>query len=134
MGRAAVRSRDEGGDALADVIISRRDIEDRSCVAVNVDEPGRDDLAANVEHTTSPLGDGLRDSNDCVASNRNIGLVPGIARSIDDPAVAEQQIVGRALGTRKGGEQDRNETSPRHYRSPCGLVAALVSAFQRIAV
>ena len=101
---------------------------------VNVDKPGRDDLAANVEHTTSPLGDGLRDSNDRIASNRDIGLIPGIARSIDDPTVAEQQIVGRALGTREGGEQDRNERGPRHYRSPCGLAAALVSAFQRIAV
>ena len=94
--RSAVGPFDQRRDALPDVIVRGRQLEDvLARVVVDVDEPGRHDLAVRVDHARRRLCNRRRDARDRVAAHRDVGAIPRAAGAVDDAAVADDEIVGR---------------------------------------
>ena len=117
--RTAVRPLDQRRHALPHVVVGGRDLEDPAPrVRVNVDEAGRHDQAAHVDHARRGLGDERGDAGDGVALDGDVGSIPWAAGAVDDPAVSEHQIVGGRLGAHCAREQQGHEhdtTHPRDY-------------------
>src|SRR5262245_48970914 len=78
---------------------------------MNIDEPWRDHLIADVDNPRSRFRDRWRDMHDRIASNGNIALVPRAAAAINDPAVAQYQVVRGCLS---GENCDTRQEAQRH--------------------
>ncbi len=123
--RAPVRALQEGRDALAHVVVSRRNaIETAPGMTVDVDEAGRDDLAADIDDARGRVPDGGCDADDRVSLDGHVGAVPGIAAAVHDPAVPQHELIRRRLCTRRQDDQcagDRRRRRrcqmPRHAQS-----------------
>ena len=100
--RAAVGSFDHRRDALPDVVVRGRQLEDvLARVVVDVDEPGRHDLTARVDHARGRLGNRRCNERDRVAAHADIGAIPRAAGSVDDAAVPDDEVERlRRLGVR----------------------------------
>ena len=93
------------GDALPHVVVGGRHLEDAAArVRVDVDEPGRDDLAGGVDHARGRRLDARRDADDGVAAHRDVAEIPRAAGAVDDPAVADDEIVEGRLRARRGDQ------------------------------
>ena len=109
--RRAVSADHVGGDPLPHEALDHR-IGEEGAVAmrVNVDEPGRDDQTATVDHAHGAHGDARGDGGDSVAGDREVGLEARPARSVDDRAAAEEQVgVAAAEADERWGAGQRGE-------------------------
>lgn len=75
-------------------------------VFVQADEPRRDDLSRRVDHPTGRGRAEAPDRHDPVAPDADVGLVPGVARAVENPPVPDDHVVGRLLGGSGRGEED----------------------------
>ena len=92
---------DDGGDALADLRQHlRRRQDDLIVVRMHVDESGRDDPAAGVEHDRALLRQLRPDRDDALALDAHIGSEAHGAAAIDDGPAAQQQ--GGWIGAVRG--------------------------------
>jgi hypothetical protein len=73
-------------------------------MGVNINEARRNHQADDVDDPGGRLGNGGRDAHDPIAADSEIGPVSGVAAAVDDAAVAEQQVIGRALSGRELSE------------------------------
>src|SRR5690606_41755323 len=102
-GRTAVGSFDQCRYALAHVVVRGRALEDATArMRVDVDEAGRDDLTRDVDDACRLRVDPRRDPNDLITAHRDVADIPRVARAVDDATVAEQEIVMRGSGGRRG--------------------------------
>ena len=108
--RRSIRPFDERRDALADIVVGGRHVEDAAArVGVNVDEPGRNRLAGGVDDPRRRRIDPPADPGNRVAANGDVASIPGAAGAVDDPAVLDDQIVRRRLGTGSGRRQRKKD-------------------------
>ena len=125
--RAPVRALHQGRDALTHVVVGRRHaVETAPGVTVDVDEAGRDDLAAHVDDARGRVRDGWCDADDRVSLDGHVGAVPGIAASVHDPAVPQHELIRRRLCARRQDDQGagdrgrrRRRQMPRHAGARC---------------
>ena len=93
--RPAIGPLNQRRDALPDVVVRARQLEDvLARVVVDVDEAGRHDLPARVDHARRRLCNRRRDERDRVAAHGDIGAIPRAAGAVDDAPVADDEIVG----------------------------------------
>jgi len=111
--RPAVRSLEDRRHTLPHVVVRGRHLEDAAArVRMEIDEAGRNDFPGGIDNARRRRVDPRRDARDGVAANRDVSTVPGTARSVDDAAVADDQIEGRRLRARRG-EHRRGERQCR---------------------
>ncbi len=113
-GRGTVGSLDERGHALPDIVVGGRDLEDAARgMRMDIDEPGRHDLPADVDGAGRGLVYGRRDASDRVTADPDVAPIPGAAGPVDDSGVAEQQIVRRDLSRWPGEIPHARRSQPR---------------------
>ena len=82
---------------------------------MDIDEPRRHDFTADVDRSKRGFVDRWRNAGDRAAADSEIGAIPRAAGPVDDPGVAEHQVVGRDLSRRPGdpdrGHRQRGETA-----------------------
>jgi hypothetical protein len=99
--RAAVRSFDERSDALAHVVVRRRHCENAVArVDVDVDEAGRDHLAASVHHLRRLDVDLRSDPHDSVAAHRDVTSICRSTAAIDHARILDEEVDGSCLRPR----------------------------------
>ena len=99
-------------------------------VAVDVDEPGRDEQPRGIDLALRPLARKVADARDVAVLDADVRLVRAPAAAVDDRAAPEDDRVGgRLLGGRgRDGDGDRG----RHRGgSPSGRGADHVRRFRR---
>src|SRR5215470_12544337 len=88
---------------------------------MNIDEPWRDHLTADVDNPRSRIRDRWRDMHDRIASNGNIAPIPRAAAAINDPAVAQYQVVRGCLSgqncDKRQEAQRQNDTMAHHFKT-----------------
>ena len=67
---------------------------------MHVDESGRDDQAAGIDFASGLAGRHPAHGNDALAANGDVAVKPGIAGAVDDPPMADDQVVARLLRLR----------------------------------
>ena len=93
--RRAIRPFDDRRHALPHVVVRGRHLEDAAPrMGMDVDEARRDDFAAGVDRPRRRRIDPRRDARNRVAAHRQVAAIPRAAGAVDDPAVANDQIVG----------------------------------------
>jgi hypothetical protein len=116
-GRAAVGPFDQGGHALADVIVGGGHLEDAAPgVRMDVDEPGRRDEATNLDHPGRSALNRRGDARDRIAAHGNVASVPRAPGSVDDPGAPQDEVVRRIsrLRSRTGRRADEHQHQTPH--------------------
>ena len=110
-GRAAVVPLGQRRDALQQVVVRRRHVEDAAHrVRVRIDEPGRHHQPPGVEDAVRGRVRQVADARDAVAAHRDVGAQPRIARAVDHPSAADEQVEPfRVLGGERRRGQDQRE-------------------------
>jgi hypothetical protein len=103
LGGAAV-SQDQRGHTHAGEVAGRRQREDVFRVRVNVDEPRRDDQAADIDDLRG-IDARPADAHDPAVLDRHIGKARGVTGPVDDPATRQHEI----KFLRRRGKQPRSK-------------------------
>ena len=91
---------------------------------MDVDEAGGHVASRGVDH---PVGGGVRERperGDAAVADPDVGPEPGIARAVEDPAAADEQVEvlgllgGEGGGGRSEGTQDEGEGDEAVWESP----------------
>ena len=94
-GGAAIGAFDERGDAFAQVVFSGRDEEDAvAAVGVDVDEAGGDRAVGGIDALSGGGFSEVADGCDGVAGDGDIGAKPGVAGTVDELTVDDNEVVG----------------------------------------
>jgi hypothetical protein len=104
-------------------------------VRMQVDEAGRDDLAAGIDDPPGPLAGQLatRDRDDALATHRDVGAEPDAAGPVDHLTSRDQDVIGRRLwahAVQRSENEERQQAEPAaahragmsgHFRNPAEL-------------
>src|SRR6185369_1365785 len=92
-GRKSTVAGDLQRDALADLRLRPRVERQREVgVRVDVDEAGRDDLAAGVDHPAGRPRRARLERDEAAPVDADVGVAPGRAGAVDQVAAADQQV------------------------------------------
>ncbi len=95
-GRRPRLAHDLGRHALCDLRQATTvDHQRQDGVALDVDEPGADDVPCRVDDVARRLernGAGRFDRSDPVAGHRHVAVLPGVAGAVDDAGVADEGV------------------------------------------
>ena len=69
-------------------------------MGVDVDEPGRHDLPARVDHAAGRARRAALDGDDAARANAHVGVESGRAGTVDHVTASDQQIVHHSSMTR----------------------------------
>ena len=99
----------------------RRQILTAAGVGMDVDQPGRHDLAARIDRLGGITGDAGLDRRDPACSNRHVADAVEPDRGVDDAPALDDEIVGRGPRFRHAdGDRsacaDRDHLTPVHHR------------------
>src|SRR5262249_9783426 len=112
-GRTAVRALDEGGDALAQVVLRRRHrLDTAAAVRVNVDEARRDHHAARIDAHGRVRARKIAYRRDGVAADADIAVEPWRPRTIHDFRARDQEVEAVPLRGQNGARHaSQNESA-----------------------
>src|SRR5712692_11410571 len=99
-------------------------------MGVHVDEAGHDREAGGVDHPAGLGSAQFPHGGDRIGANPYIGVVPGIAGSIDDSAMAYEEVEG--LGATRES-QGGNQQEASHSSSLFGAIISRISRLRVVA-
>ena len=122
-GRAALAGK-VGGDALAQLALGARRVGDehQAGLAHHVDEAGRNHAVARVDGPGGLMPGEAPHGGDAVSAHPHVGAEPGVAGSVHDPCVDDEDVEGRVpldgprvvslhASARRGAEKCREQRS-----------------------
>src|SRR4029453_15916705 len=90
---------------------------------VEIDEAGRDDQIARVDHALCPRLRQRTDRYDPAALNRDVGAEPRIAGAVEHVSAANENVVWRSLSTGMNRRPDRHGAHGGRRRSSTNVSA-----------